>query len=95
MDEYIEREAAIGTIMGEPTEAHYPSWYADKIKNLPSADVAPVVHGRWKLARYTEAPLYLCSECNKPEYKQHKFCPHCGAKMDLEEPNEAKESRQP
>lgn len=41
--------------------------------------------GRWKQARYTEAPLYLCSECDKPEYKQHKYCPNCGAKMDLED----------
>ena len=45
MDEYIEREAAIETIMSEPTEAHYPSWYAEKIKAIPAADVAQV--RRW------------------------------------------------
>lgn len=32
MDEYIEREAAIESIMSEPPDAHYPQWYADKIK---------------------------------------------------------------
>lgn len=47
MDEYIEREAALHAILGEPTESHYPSWYAAKIKALPAADVVPVVHGRW------------------------------------------------
>ena len=47
MAEYIEREAAIEAIMREPTEAHYPSWYAEKIKAIPATDVAPVVHGRW------------------------------------------------
>ena len=39
MDEYIEREAAIGAIMGEPGEAHYPSWYADKIRHLVPKDI--------------------------------------------------------
>lgn len=48
----------------------------------PTADVAQVVHREWKQARYTEASLYICSGCDKPEYKQHKYCPHCGAKMD-------------
>lgn len=43
---------------------------------------ATVRNRRWKQARYTEAPLYICSECYKPEYKQHKFCPNCGARMD-------------
>ena len=43
MDEYIEREAAIESIMSEPTDAHYPQWYADKIKAIPAADVVPVI----------------------------------------------------
>ena len=43
MAEYIEREAAIETIMSEPPDAHYPQWYADKIKAIPAADVAPVI----------------------------------------------------
>ena len=43
MDEYIDREAAIATIMSEPPDAHYPQWYADKIKAIPAADVMPVI----------------------------------------------------
>ena len=43
MAEYIEREAAIDAIMSEPPDAHYPQWYADKIKAIPAADVAPVI----------------------------------------------------
>ena len=46
MDEYIEREAAIESIMSQPPDAHYPHWYADKIKALPAANVAPVMHRR-------------------------------------------------
>lgn len=33
----ISRQDAILAITGEPPEAHYPSWYADRIKSLPSA----------------------------------------------------------
>ena len=33
----IYRQAAIDMIMGQPPEAHYPSWYAEQIKALPSA----------------------------------------------------------
>ena len=43
MAEYIEKQTALNAILGEPPEAHYPSWYADKIKTLPAADVVPVV----------------------------------------------------
>lgn len=39
MDEYISKQVAIGAIMGEPGEAHYPSWYADKIRNLIPRDI--------------------------------------------------------
>lgn len=95
MAEYIEREAAIETIMSEPPDAHYPQWYADKIKSIPATDVAPVRHGRWICIRkgYGE---YECSVCHGEDsdcsdyYGTHvvteqDFCPNCGAKMDLGE----------
>ena len=52
------------------------------VEQMPTVDAVEVVHGRWEQARYTEAPLHICSECDKPEYKQHNYCPNCGAKMD-------------
>ena len=52
------------------------------INQFPTVDAVEVVHGRWMQARYTEAPLYICSECDKTEYKEHNYCPNCGAKMD-------------
>lgn len=96
MAEYIEREAAIGAIMGEPTEAHYPSWYADKIKNIQAADVAPVVHGKWEGYShsrycgvddygdpiYRDGVVYYCSACRRKTVVKEKYCPFCGAKMD-------------
>lgn len=41
--EHIEKQAALDAILSEPPEAHYPSWYAERIKALPAADVVPVV----------------------------------------------------
>lgn len=35
----INRQAAIDMILGQPPEPHYPSWYAEQIKNLPSAQL--------------------------------------------------------
>ena len=88
MDEYIEREAAYKTIMSEPPDAHYPKWYADKILAIPAADVARLRHGRWGV----DGVYVVCSVCNRltlsPIIKQlptFKYCPNCGAKMDLEE----------
>ena len=92
MAEYIEREAleialrrSLNFLMAENGEYdHYTSGFDEavtRVEDFQAADVEPVRHGRWKQARYTEAPLYICSECDKPEYKRHKFCPNCGAKM--------------
>ena len=85
MAEYIDREAAIAAIMSEPPDAHYPHWYADKIKSIPAADVAPVRHGRWGV----DGVYVICSVCKRftlsPIIKQiptFKYCPNCGAKMD-------------
>lgn len=62
-----------------------------KIKNFPSADVAPVVHGHWsKEMRFTEDFMgnrtygYKCSVCGKLANRL-QFCGNCGAKMDERE----------
>ena len=59
------------------------------VEKVPAADVLPVIHARWttasgKISRF-------CSNCYYDEpYKfaaddknVYDFCPHCGAKMDL------------
>ena len=50
MAEYIKRESAIEAIMSDPPDAHYQSWYAEKINEIPAADVDPLV--RCKDCRY-------------------------------------------
>ena len=98
MDECIEREAAIATIISDPPDAHYPQWYADKINAIPAADVAPVRHGRWIEPQrlYYGAKQYVCSLCWAEAFwdkhgitEKYQCCPNCGARMDLEELNEA------
>ena len=59
--------------------------------SLPTADVAPVVHGRW----IDKGEYAVCMECGGRSSTQYngvepiplmtQFCPHCGAKMDGKE----------
>ena len=94
MTEYIDREAAIEAIMNEPPDAHYPHWYADKIKSIPAADVAPERNGRWIEPQrlYYGAKQYECSLCWAEAFwdkhritEKYPCCQNCGAKMDLED----------
>ena len=36
MSDLISRQAAIDAIMGEPADAHYPIWYAERLEQLPA-----------------------------------------------------------
>lgn len=57
--------------------------------NVPSVEYAPVRHGRWvmkeTMIRSPYAKNAYCSECLEETSYAHKYCPNCGAKMDLEE----------
>lgn len=87
MAEYIEREAAIVTIMSEPPDAHYPHWYADKIKAIPAADVALVRHGSI-IETIEDGRMKRVFSCCGADFTEMtcwmtpKYCPNCGAKMD-------------
>lgn len=56
--------------------------------DAPAADVAPVVHGRWR----ESGPLLECQYCGEiysrlggNAGKLWNYCPNCGAKMDGDE----------
>ena len=97
MAEYIEREAAVkiaekyglanGSALGRHTGL--ADCIASEIADIPAADVAPVVHGRWvEKEKYTFGIMYDCSLCeNRILDNGHpwNYCPNCGAKMDKEE----------
>ena len=65
------------------------------IANRPIIDAEPVRHGHWETKEYTPEDSFddwivihhkeVCSECGKGQGERSKFCPNCGAKMDLEE----------
>lgn len=69
----------------------------DDIERWPEVDAAQVAHARWEhgsgdwdniFGEYYLRPTYICSNCHEEEKRNSAYCPNCGAKMDLEEPNE-------
>ena len=59
------------------------------VRDMPAADVAPVVHEKWLLDRWPSWPHRECSRCKIiiPRTKEvpdqyWQYCPNCGAKMD-------------
>jgi hypothetical protein len=101
MDEYISRKDAIKELH-EVYEYEYPtasgdfdeyaSHYVPNIlKNIPAADVQPVIHAYWielpKALNPNENPC-KCSNCGHilsfmNGYPKSKYCDECGAKMDI------------
>lgn len=97
MAEYIDREAAISLIKQYGHNAIDGGRYSldtvddcieleHRIKTLPAADVAPVVHGRW-VPFHSEAAgdIQYCSACEIGFDAKMAYCPHCGAKMDIKD----------
>lgn len=76
-EEYIDRKALIENLIRN--KGFYPVAVKNAIKEIPVADVAPVVHGRW-IDRDGKTWCNVCDASNK-QYKP-PYCPHCGAKMD-------------
>lgn len=85
MTDYIKREDAMRPIIAhDPLKdlgdsRGYAEWLLNK---APSADVAPVRHGRWEVVDAEEPRRYGCSECKRLSWNMDNYCPNCGAKMD-------------
>lgn len=94
MTEYIEREKLKEALCpySDTNYAQDMDTILRIVDEFPAADVAPVVHGRWiKIDNPAYSPfdrsspyLYLCDQCHEKEQSEKRFCPNCGAKMDLE-----------
>lgn len=65
----------------------------DRVENFQTADVAPVVHAKWGTGRFNlETGNYeeQCTRCRNFSKEYDKpYCPHCGARMDGGDGNEA------
>lgn len=106
MAEYIEKKIAIDAIYERQFKEHCRNYAVDDdpiyerylayrdamaiVKDLPSADVAPVKHGEWipyieedyiGEGQYGYIELLKCSECGTLVPNKRNFCPNCGAKM--------------
>lgn len=89
MAEYIEREAAEDAVGEAHLKGLNPLW---ELRDVPAADVVPVVHGRWDdSGRYTfpsGAAAVRCTNCGcaltESEYHLNNwnYCPVCGANMN-------------
>lgn len=95
MAEYIDRDAvytaftnACTDVLERASEIIYIAGFSyerviEILDDIPTADVAPVVHGRWVDAG---RGIKACSNCNHG-IKEHMacvnhYCPNCGARMD-------------
>ena len=93
MAEYIDREAALMKLMQDGCSAKN----LQSISDMPAADVAPVMHGRW--IKESDGGT-RCSVCNKRvrnvtggwyepvDLSDMPYCPKCGARMNEEAQNE-------
>lgn len=89
MAEYIDRGTAIAKLTA--LEVTKPSATMADAKRLladmPAADVAQVVHGRWE-TNSDRPDTLICSICkcgfDMWKHDPHNYCPNCGSKMDLE-----------
>lgn len=84
-NDFIKRKAAMEIV--KRTSGDYATAFSE-IRQLPAADVAPVVHGEWveelkilSFGQEDKVMAYKCSECGAVEWEKHPYC-HCGAKMD-------------
>lgn len=82
MAEYIEREAALMKLMQDGCSAKN----LQSISDIPSADVARVVHGYWIEKKSAVRRYFECSNCGAHENKHTAikgyYCWRCGAKME-------------
>lgn len=86
MAEYIEREALVHRLKS-PYLFNITQRIFDIISEIPAADVAPVVHGRWVTHYRSGTPVaegYVSTCCDMWNNRKSDYCPNCGAKMDGE-----------
>lgn len=95
MSEYIDRDKLVDSINELPIwtdTTDSPCFDCGDVNTMigkiPAADVALVRHGKWVLTNPSEPEIQVyersvCEHIGCVRAKQN-YCPHCGAKMDLE-----------
>ena len=78
MAEYIDRDNFHIEICKRVNSPAIRNWLGAILAEIPTANLAPVVHGEWIEGKNLEK----CSLCGKKGFPDWKYCPSCGAKMD-------------
>ena len=88
VDKYISKQEAIDIAVFECGKwTGLAKEISKQLKQLPAADVVPVVHGKWM--KEDRGHVEYCAVCDQCGFDwmwsdrgYFKFCPNCGAKMD-------------
>ena len=89
MADFISREAAYKTL----TEYYHHSSgvqhtvLREALNRVPTADVRPVVRGKWKHDGSDWKNRFICDQCGYKwffEAEEAHFCPNCGCAMENE-----------
>lgn len=104
MTEYITKDQAYLCMLENWDGDMLPGDYDDLLREIPPADVAPVVHGEWigtwgdGYAEDEEGNPQIvyeefeCSRCGCVHHADGEpewdYCPNCGARMDGGESND-------
>lgn len=93
----IDREALINAYLA--AHKGPPGGALKLIQDAPAVDAEPVKRGKWKgyliphwTKRYDDDgepeykyhTEYVCNICGYNSIIKHNYCPHCGAKMEVE-----------
>lgn len=91
MGEYVSKIAVIRALLKDFKDERH-TWYsasyaidimAKIVDEMPSADVIPVVHGKWiDKSGGIEGAWNYCSVCGERAIELYDYCPNCGARMD-------------
>lgn len=98
MAEYFEKETVLKEIFSIyerefPTASGAFDEFVTKtvpniLARIPSADVAPVKIGFWKISGVNPANNVIgnfkCSLCARTSLEDSDYCPNCGAKMEVQ-----------
>ena len=93
MAEYIDREALYEKAywhgehpdVGNPFPDGVDAIDIKDVDAIPTADVAPVRHGRWEIVVGSDGKEHMvCTGCRKQQDLTGVFsyCPNCGCRMD-------------
>ena len=84
MAEYVTKEQVIDWYRpyGQTDEPIPFETLVSDLRDMKTADVSPVRHGRWLYVDTDTEQFFLCNRCKKKAYGESNYCPNCGCRMD-------------